>query len=197
MSVFLPRSSFHEFSPLFRLADELDRASRGQGIGLTSNLRSFNPRFDVEETKETYELHGELPGIAQKDINIEWSDDNTLTISGQTESRSEYNNAGEAIEVTDETKHDGHYNKPTVEEETNESEKTQAVTKTDTNNDLAKADNTPRYWITERSFGSFHRTFQFPARVDHDNVSANLKDGILSLVVPKAKAKEPRKVTIS
>jgi len=197
MSVFLPRSSIREFSPLFHLANELDRATRGQGQGSTDNWRSFNPRFDVKETKETYELHGELPGIAQSDINIEWSDDNTLTISGQTESRSEYNEAGDAVEVTDETTHDKHYNKPTAEDETNEDGKTQAVTKSNTSKDITKADNTPRYWITERSFGSFHRTFQFPARVDHDNVSANLKNGILSMIVPKAKAKEPRKVTIS
>jgi len=139
-------------------------------------------------------LHGELPGIAQKDINIEWSDDSTLTISGQTESRSEYNNAGEAEEVIE---HSEHPKQPTVEDETTEGEKTQAVTKTNANEDVAKANDTSRFWITERSFGSFHRTFQFPARVDHENVSASLKDGILTMVVPKAKAREPRKVTIS
>ncbi|KAF2422836.1 HSP20-like chaperone, partial [Tothia fuscella] len=187
-----------EFSPLFTLADELDRATRGQSLGLSRNLRSFNPRFDVKETKESYELHGELPGIAQKDINIEWSDDNTLTISGQSESRSEYND-GQVVDVTHESndKNDKHYQKPTAEDEGKEGEKNTAVTKTNGNKEVAKADdNTPRYWVTERSFGSFHRTFQFPARVDHENVSASLKDGILSMVVPKAKAKEPRKVTI-
>jgi HSP20 family molecular chaperone IbpA len=53
-----------------------------------------------------------------------------------------------------------------------------------------------RYWITERSVGSFHRTFQLPTRVDHDGVKANLKNGILNILIPKAKAKEPRKVNI-
>jgi HSP20 family molecular chaperone IbpA len=199
MSFLFPRSNFQEFSPLFRLADELDRVARsGHGQHSNSNWRSFNPRFDVKETADAYELHGELPGIERKNINIEWSDENTLTISGHTEHRSELTSDGEAIEVTDENKHE--YHKPTVEDESAKDTKPEdqtTVTKTSADRTVAKADDrVPRYWITERSVGSFHRTFQFPS-VDHDGVTANLKDGILSVIVPKAKAKEPRKVTIS
>lgn len=204
MSLLFPR--FQEFSPFFRLADELDRASRTHHNS-GSSMRSFAPRFDVKETKEAYELHGELPGIDQSNVNIEWSDESTLNISGHTQKRADTTNAPEVTEVeeatpaaTEEQSHA--YQKPTVEDEEGETstskaaaEPTSAVTKTE--NTVAKADDQPRYWITERSFGSFNRTFQFPSRVDHEAVKATMKNGILEVLVPKAKAREPRRVVIN
>lgn len=53
-----------------------------------------------------------------------------------------------------------------------------------------------RYWVSERSVGTFHRTFSFPKRIDSEGVTASLKNGILDIVVPKAKAPEARKITI-
>lgn len=41
------------------------------------------------------------------------------------------------------------------------------------------------YWVSERSVGEFHRTFSFPSRVDSEGVKAKLKNGILSVTVPK------------
>lgn len=53
-------------------------------------------------------------------------------------------------------------------------------------------DSKPKYWIHERPMGRFERGFRFPSLVDRDNVKANLKDGILSIVVPKVERKERR-----
>ncbi|CAI6090162.1 unnamed protein product [Clonostachys chloroleuca] len=47
-----------------------------------------------------------------------------------------------------------------------------------------------------RGVREFTRTFTFPAHVDADFVTADLKDGLLSVVVPKAKP-EPRHITIN
>jgi len=195
MAGFFPRFQT-EISPLIRLADELDHAARSGLSSNNHNFRSFKPRFDVKETNEAYELHGELPGIEQDQINIEWSDDNTLTISGQTEHRSDYTNDGEK-----KAESGTYYHKPSVEdveESSGNNIKSTEVAKTNPNQDVAQAeDNAPKFWVTERSFGSFHRTFQFPSRVDLDAVTASLKNGILNLKVPKAKAKEPRRIQIS
>jgi HSP20 family molecular chaperone IbpA len=196
MSVLLPR--FQEFSPLFRLADEIDRATRAQAQ--SANVRSFAPRFDVKETKEAYELFGEVPGVEQSNINIEWSDERTLTISGHTEKNYESGNVADVTEVAEPAETDnsnGNYHKPTVEE-AGEGTATSTETAVTTTSDKPVAQKAPksRYWIAERSVGSFNRTFQFPSRVDHDGVKANLKDGILNIAIPKAKAREPRKVTI-
>jgi len=54
-----------------------------------------------------------------------------------------------------------------------------------------------KYWVSERSVGQFSRTFTFPNRVDQDNVKASMKNGILSVIVPKSKKPESRKITIS
>jgi HSP20 family molecular chaperone IbpA len=187
MSICAPH--LQEFSPFFRLVDEIDRAARQAHV---PNLRSFAPRFDVKETKDTYELYGELPGVEQSNINIEWSDDKKLTISGHTEKT--YESATPAGAATpDADKSDGNYQKPTVDDGEAEKPAEGAVVET------AEKPVTPksRYWITERSVGSFNRTFEFPTHVDHDAVQANLRDGILHIAIPKAKAREPRKVSIA
>ncbi|KAF2456717.1 HSP20-like chaperone [Lineolata rhizophorae] len=193
MSLF-PR--FQEFSPLFRMLDDYDKLARNMPSG-TSAIRAFSPKFDVREVKDAYELHGELPGIAQKDVNIEWSDANTLTISGHTEHHRESGEPPRGF-VTEEGHHE--YHKPTVEDapeaEGSKQPQETAVTKTDENKEVAGKDAQPKYWVTERSVGEFHRSFSFPGRVDHDNVKASLKDGILSIVVPKASAPKPRRINI-
>lgn len=47
-----------------------------------------------------------------------------------------------------------------------------------------------------RFHGSFERTFRFPERIDAANVSASLRNGLLSINVPKAKAPEVRRILI-
>ncbi|KAL4913622.1 HSP20-like chaperone [Aspergillus aurantiobrunneus] len=44
------------------------------------------------------------------------------------------------------------------------------------------------WWCTERSTGDFRRSFSFPTPVDRDHADASLKNGILSITVPKAEA---------
>lgn len=206
MSLF-PRFT-QEISPLFRLLDDYERASRQAfpGTGLNSNnassLRSFAPKFDVCEVKDAYELHGELPGIEQKNINIEWSDGNTLSISGRVEHHSEKGNPRLAgtIEEAKSDNNTEHYHKPTVEDAGEDGSTSNAVaTQANKNKDVTpskSSENEPKYWVSERSVGEFHRSFSFPARVDQDAVKASLNNGILSIVVPKAKAVQPKKIQI-
>ena len=48
----------------------------------------------------------------------------------------------------------------------------------------------------ERLYGTFTRTLQLPWDVKADQISAELKDGILTVTLPKAEAAKPRKVAI-
>jgi HSP20 family protein len=96
------------------------------------------------------------------------------------------------------------YRKPSVEDEATENdnnkkaESSQEVTKTEPEKTVAQpAPPKSRYWVSERSYGSFNRIFNFSARVKHDAVTASLKNGLLSVVVPKAKPREPRKIAIN
>jgi HSP20 family protein len=216
-----PRFPSGEFAPLFRLLDDYaSHQSSRQGddfgnLGNISQLRSFQPRFDVKEVKDSYELHGELPGVEQKDIQIEFTDAQTLSIKGRTERHRESGTPPTAAlegqqeqgritaseeSVSDNSSH--HYQKPTVEDEnTAQSSNTeQQITTTNADNNQVQQQEAQRlqsrYWVSERSVGEFSRSFAFPSRVDQDNVRASLKDGILSIVVPKASAPTTRKIHI-
>ena len=189
MSLF-PRFT-QEFAPLFRLMDDYDR----RVIRDFPNVQSFTPKFDVKEVNDAYELHGEFPGIEQKDINIEWTDANTLTISGRHEHvREEGQRPTAAIEDGSSKGGSKHYEKPKVEDENDAGNK--QVAETSKHKEVAKQDDGPKYWVSERSVGEFHRSFSFPTRVDQDAVKASLKNGILSVVVPKAKTQQPKKIAI-
>jgi HSP20 family protein len=48
----------------------------------------------------------------------------------------------------------------------------------------------------ERHFGRFHRSIRLPDRVDPDAVKATAKDGLLTIVVPKAEEAKPRRIAI-
>ena len=54
------------------------------------------------------------------------------------------------------------------------------------------------YYVRERSFGSFERTFPVPDGVDLDNVDASFKKGVLTVTLPKtAEAqKAEKKITV-
>jgi len=49
---------------------------------------------------------------------------------------------------------------------------------------------------TERSYGSFCRSFSLPPNADADHVEASFKDGVLTLVLPMTEAAKPRQVSI-
>jgi HSP20 family protein len=53
-----------------------------------------------------------------------------------------------------------------------------------------------RYYAYERQFGTFTRTFSLPEGVDGEHVKAELKDGVLNLVVPKRPEVQPRKIQL-
>lgn len=46
------------------------------------------------------------------------------------------------------------------------------------------------YFFSERSYGSFSRSFRLPPDADQEKVDAGLKDGLLTISVPKKAAKE-------
>lgn len=52
------------------------------------------------------------------------------------------------------------------------------------------------YFMIERSFGSFQRTFTLPESADVDQIKADLKSGVLSVTIPKRVAAQPRKVVV-
>ncbi|MCJ1230570.1 hypothetical protein MMC12_007244 [Toensbergia leucococca] len=213
MSSFIPRFASNDFAPLFHLLDDYD-VHRSTSTA-SSSIRAFQPKFDVREVNNTYELDGELPGVNQSDINIEFSDTHTLTIKGRSErevSRATSTNATtngtfSAERVTDaDSRAASPSHRTTVEDEQaadnlaapiSDDYTTPAVA-TEVASPKKKNPDRPGYksWISERSVGEFHRSFRFPKRVDQDAVTASLKNGILSVTVPKAIVKAAKRIQV-
>lgn len=52
------------------------------------------------------------------------------------------------------------------------------------------------FHMVERSFGSFTRSFTLPEGVDTKGLDAELKDGVLTVTLPKAPEAKPQRVQI-
>ncbi len=54
-----------------------------------------------------------------------------------------------------------------------------------------------RYIRKERLFGTFRKTVRLPYRVKHDEIKADLANGILTLSLTKSEEAKPRKIEIN
>lgn len=124
---------------LMRALDDFDSSLANRSFD--NQFTAYAPRFDLRETKDSYHLDGELPGVEKKDLEIEFPDRNTLNIKGHSESSSSKE---------------------------------------------GKEGNEGTWWYAERSTGDFRRSFNFPTPVDCDHVDASLKNGVLSIKIPKS-----------
>lgn len=163
-----------------------------------SHARAFTPSFDILETKDAYILEGELPGLSDKRaVDIEFTDHQTLLIKGKIEKSTTSTSAapGEAKHITAEEHHEEAGRpktppKPTVEDDIDEDDKKSTSTSTVVSHEGKKQEQQQkkdqiRYWVSERTIGSFQRTFSFPGLIDQDKVRAKLENGILTIIVPK------------
>jgi len=205
MAVF-QRSLYGEdptFTNLFRMLDDFATYSREAQGSQTNNTRLVNqrlitPKFDVRETENTYELHGELPGIDREHLQIEFTESQTISIRGRLErnytagtppstSANEDSQTSGAITGGTEASHQD------TEAAKEKSTTTTAVTAPEKNAIPKRHD---RYWHQERSIGEFNRTFTFPICVDESAVRANLDKGILHITIPKAAKPAARRINI-
>ena len=54
-----------------------------------------------------------------------------------------------------------------------------------------------RFFTYERQYGSFSRAFTLPEGVNADGVNAELKDGVLTLRLPKRPESQPRRIAVT
>ncbi|KAK4160712.1 30 kDa heat shock protein [Cladorrhinum sp. PSN259] len=171
--------------PLFRLLNEWENANTQaqaqaqlKRAAATTRAQRFSPNFDARETETAYELYGELPGAVKENINIEFTDPQTIVISGKVERKAlPFAAAASSSPLP----------------EANQIEAPAAMMDVDNKEEVVKAqpqeekveEEQGRYLLQERTTGEFQRVFSFPGLVDQDGVHASLENGILSVRVPK------------
>ena len=52
------------------------------------------------------------------------------------------------------------------------------------------------YYACERSYGTFTRSFTLPEGIAGEQIHADLRDGVLTLVVPKVPEAQPKKIAL-
>ena len=62
--------------------------------------------------------------------------------------------------------------------------------------EAVKQDSNQNAYRIERSSGEFKRVFKLPQNVDVDAISANKKDGVLTIEIPKKAAQQAKAITI-
>lgn len=199
----MTREDETSFSPLFQFLDEFNRYNTTGESDRRQRHRHltpvFQPKFDVKELPQSYELHGELPGVEQKDVEIEFVDPQTLVIKGRTERSYTAGTppAGlvEGAPAKNTITESGE--KPAAHKATVEDEEAAKATEVVKQTPAKPAEPKAKYWVSERSVGEFSRTFSFPGSIDQDAVSASMKNGILSIVIPKMQKTGTRKIAIA
>ncbi|KAL5606649.1 hypothetical protein BROUX41_003046 [Berkeleyomyces rouxiae] len=73
VSVYLPSPVYHASAP------------RPAAAKAPVFKPAFQPRFAVRETSDAYELHGDLAGLSKKDVNVEFTDSQTLVVHGRVQ----------------------------------------------------------------------------------------------------------------
>jgi HSP20 family protein len=107
---------------------------------------TFDPAFEVKETKDCYLFKADVPGIKEADLDISLTG-NRLTITGKREAEKE--NKGDT------------------------------------------------FYMYERSYGSFARSFTLPEGVNTAAMHADLREGVLSVILPKKPEAQPQKIPVA
>jgi HSP20 family protein len=103
------------------------------------------PSVDITEENMAYKVTAELPGLSEKDIEVQVSD-GMLTIKGEKQESREEKKKG--------------------------------------------------YHLSEREYGSFQRSFEMPRGVDREKIDAALKDGVLTVTLPKTAEAQKKEKSI-
>lgn len=175
------------------------------------NMESFFPPFtgsksfpsvNISEDDKNYCVDVVAPGFNKDDFKINVEND-MLTISA--DSKSEWSDNNEGNEVNNEGNE-----KPQKEKDKTSQSQSKGSQSGNKNEDKSSSNNgngngnehsdhNRQYSRREYSYSSFTRTFRLPENINDDRITANYKNGILKLMIPKSKQEEKatKQITVS
>jgi HSP20 family protein len=164
------------------------------------NMESFFPSFtgtksfpsvNISEDDKNYCVDVVAPGFNKDDFKINVEND-MLTISA--EAKSEYTSGNEGNEENNNEVNEK--NQPKDKKSQSETNKNQGKSSSHNGNG---SEHNRQYSRREYSYSSFTRTFRLPDNTNDDNITANYKNGILKLMIPKSKQEEKatKQITVS
>jgi HSP20 family protein len=162
-------------------------------VRASAHHTTVSPKYDLIELPDAFCLHGELAGVEKDDIEIEFTDSQTMSIRGY------YKRCGiPPIGLVEGSMGRSFTTKNIKVSSRHEIvEDKRAIRKETCTATLQPPQAKEKYWLSERSIGQFSRSFEFHVLVDQDHIQASIKNGLLSIVVPKAEEFMSCKVTIS
>lgn len=115
-------------------------------LAAEAGTMGFSPAFEVKETKDSYQIKADLPGVKESDLDVTLTG-NRLTINGKRDNEKE-----------------------------------------------EKSDN---YYVYERNYGSFSRSFTLPAGIDSNHIAAAMDKGVLTITLAKKPEVQGKKIAVS
>ncbi|KAF5234544.1 hypothetical protein FAUST_7524 [Fusarium austroamericanum] len=170
--------------------------------------RPWEPRFEAHETEDSFVLYGELPGLNKENVTVEFPEPRKLVVSGKVErftdtpkpaeTTTEQTAPAPVVESDNEDTQSRSSYQATVEDDVDDefevlshtSQKSETVSQAQPEAPSQKAvEKQPEQPKEPRRAGytkEFSRYFTFPTYINHEAVTAELKDGLLTIIVPKA-----------
>jgi HSP20 family protein len=147
---------------------EFDRIFNSFWNELPSVPKVRSPRVDIREREGEYLLEAELPGLTEKDVEVN-VEKHILTISSI---------------------------QPAVEERAEVKAEEKSEGKAEEKAEAKKEAFQEHFLVREIGRSSFHRSFKLPEGVSEEAIKAEFKNGILTLVIPKVPAQQPKKIEV-
>ncbi|KFA68045.1 hypothetical protein S40285_08824 [Stachybotrys chlorohalonatus IBT 40285] len=204
MAFFFPRTVYHTetpFSSILRLLNELDEPTPSRrDCPVFQKSVPRQPHFSVGETPDAYVLRGELPGLNKNHVAIDLTEPQKLVIRARYGGTPINSEEKEEVATCDTASESAHSHQATVEDDaegdgfevvddnSKKPQKNAAESQTKPVEQAKQAEND----VTEYS-----RTFKFAYPVDYESMTANIKDGLLTVVVPKPKKTDPRRIIVN
>jgi len=140
----------------------------GQLVG--ADAPGWTPPVDLYETSHEFVLTAELAGLSRSDIDIH-AEDFRIVIRGARGAASSHAASSEHAPGTASTQ----------------------TAPQRTPGELPSE----QYHRVERGHGRFSRAFSLPEIIDVDGITADLKDGILTVTLPKSRDRGTRRIDVS